>query len=144
MIKKIKALIFHKSMFKFMIAGCANALTGAAIMFGLYNLVGCGYWLSSASSYILASALSFFLNKRWTFENKTRSKITIFLFALNIAICYFIAYSIAKPIIYYLLGEFGQSVRDNTALFLGMCVFTILNYYGQRFFVFHAKGEQNE
>jgi putative flippase GtrA len=141
---KIKSLVFHKSIVKFAIVGYANVLIGAAIMFGLYNLAGCGYWLSSASSYLLASVFSFFMNKRWTFENKEPSKKAVALFALNIAICYFIAYSIAKPIIYYILGDLEQNARDNIALFMGMCVFTALNYFGQRFFVFNGHRSKNE
>ncbi|MDR2639519.1 MAG: GtrA family protein [Helicobacteraceae bacterium] len=140
---KIRSLVFHKSIVKFAIVGYANVLIGAAIMFGLYNLAGCGYWLSSASSYLLASVFSYFANKRWTFENKERSNRAIALFALNIAICYFIAYSLAKPIIYYLLSGFEQSARDNIAMFVGMCIFTALNYIGQRFFVFRTQRKEN-
>lgn len=36
---------------KFLIVGVVNTLFGAAIMFGLYNLAGCSYWLSSAANY---------------------------------------------------------------------------------------------
>ncbi|MDR0664434.1 MAG: GtrA family protein [Helicobacteraceae bacterium] len=140
MINKVKSLVLDKSIVRFVAVGYANVLLGAAIMFGLYNLAGCGYWLSSASSYIIASVFSFFMNKRWTFENKERSQRQIALFALNIAICYVIAYSIAKPMIYYLLEALEQSARDNIALFVGMCIFTICNYCGQRFFVFNLRG----
>ncbi|MDR1451381.1 MAG: GtrA family protein [Helicobacteraceae bacterium] len=131
-------------MIRFVAVGYVNTLIGATIMFGLYNLAGCGYWLSSASSYLFASALSFFLNKRWTFENNERSAKQIAPFALNIAFCYFMAYSVAKPTIYYLLAAFEQSVRDNAALFVGMCIFTALNYCGQRFLVFNLQRRTNE
>ncbi|MDR1912443.1 MAG: GtrA family protein [Helicobacteraceae bacterium] len=139
---KSKSIFFDRSLAKFMIVGLANVFVGSLIMFGLYNLAGCGYWLSSAANYLFASALSFYLNKRWTFQNKEGSARQIIPFALNIAICYFIAYSIAKPLIYYLLYDFEQTIRDNIALFIGMCFFTALNYFGQRFFVFKSKEQK--
>ena len=47
-----------------------------AIMFGLYNLAHCSYWVSSAANYILTSILSYFLNKYFTFEVKEYSVTT--------------------------------------------------------------------
>lgn len=45
---------------KFLLVGVINTLVGTAIMFGLYNLAGASYWLSSAANYVLTSILSFF------------------------------------------------------------------------------------
>jgi putative flippase GtrA len=135
----IKKLFFDKSALKFMAVGCANVTVGASITFGLYNIFDCGYWFSSATSYIFASALSFFLNKRWTFQSAIPSRLAIAPFIINIALCYFAAFSIAKPIIYYMLENLGQTARDNIALLAGTCIFTALNYFGQRFFVFNTK-----
>ena len=53
--------LMDPSLFRFLIVGVINTLVGSAIMFGLYNLAGWGYWLSSAANYILTSILSFFL-----------------------------------------------------------------------------------
>ncbi|GHS84685.1 hypothetical protein FACS1894103_5530 [Campylobacterota bacterium] len=113
-------------------------------MFGLYNLAGFDYWLSSASNYFFASILSFFLNKYWTFQTKEFSIYMIIAFALNILICYLIAYSAAKPLVYLLLENHSQIIRDNISMGVGMCIFTALNYLGQRFVVFnYAKKETN-
>lgn len=62
MIKKILSLVDQK-LLRFIIVGCINTVVGTAIMFGLYNLASCSYWVSSAANYILTSILSFFLNK---------------------------------------------------------------------------------
>lgn len=40
---------------KFVLVGVINTLFGTAIMFGLYNLAGCSYWVSSAANYFLAA-----------------------------------------------------------------------------------------
>jgi len=59
-----------KKLGKFIIVGIINTIVGCGVMFGLYNLAGCSYWMSSAANYIVGSILSFFLNKYYTFQHK--------------------------------------------------------------------------
>lgn len=128
--------MIDKRLFKFLIVGMINTLVGTAIMFGAYNILGCSYWVSSAANYILASILSYVLNKKFTFEHEgdlTKSGIR---FIINIAVCYFIAYGIAKPFAILMLSGSSITIQENVAMFVGMCIFTGLNYFGQRFFVF--------
>jgi len=110
-------------------------------MFLLYNLVSFGYWGSSAVSYVLASILSFFLNKNFTFRNKESTFKTALRFAMNIAVCYFLAYSISKPIVTKILlnTSLSNSIVEQLSMLLGMVLFTMLNYVGQRFFAFKGK-----
>jgi putative flippase GtrA len=129
-------MIFDRTFWKFILVGLVNTLMGTAIMFTLYNIAGLGYWASSAANYILTSVLSFFLNKYFTFQIKYRSAFMVFAFAGTIIIAYLIAYGIAKPAIYFILRDQNQKIRDNVSLFTGMCLFTGINYMGQRFFVF--------
>ena len=63
----------------------------------------------------------------------------VIAFILNIALSYFIAYGLAKPLINYFLNSKPQNIRENIALFTGMCLFTGLNYLGQRFVVFNKR-----
>ena len=63
---------FDPSMLRFLLVGVVNTLVGAGIMFLLYNLAGCSYWLSSAANYIVGGIVSFCLNKYFTFQSKTR------------------------------------------------------------------------
>ena len=137
----MKKLVDQK-LLKFLLVGVVNTLIGTAIMFGLYNLAHCSYWLSSAANYILTSILSFFLNKYFTFGNRENSVWQVARFALNIAVCYLLAYGIAKPLTVSLLSGAGTAVRDNVSMFVGMCLFTGFNYLGQRFFAFREKEEQ--
>ena len=113
-----------------------NTLVGSAIMFGLYNLAGWGYWPSSAANYILTSILSFFLNKYFTFQSRSWSGGEVLRFAANIAVCYALAYGAAKPLVRLLLSGASAAVRDNVSMLAGMVLFTACNYIGQRFFAF--------
>lgn len=135
---KLSGLI-DKKLAKFLVVGVINTLVGTAIMFGLYNLAHCSYWVSSAANYILTSILSFFLNKYFTFESKEKSAAEVLRFAVNIAVCYLLAYGIAKPLCLSALSGASSAVRDNVSMFVGMCLFTGFNYLGQRFFAFKQK-----
>lgn len=141
MMKKLFSLIDEK-LLKFIFVGVINTLVGTAIMFGLYNLAGCSYWVSSAANYTLTSVLSFFLNKYFTFQNKERSWQQVARFIINIAVCYLLAYGIAKPAALWLLSGAGEKLQNNVAMFVGMCLFTGFNYLGQRFFAFKEKQEK--
>lgn len=131
--------VIDEKLVKFLIVGVINTLVGTAIMFGLYNLAHMNYWVSSAANYILTSILSFFLNKYFTFRSKGNSLREILRFAVNIAVCYAIAYGAAKPLVLWALSSATDAVRDNVAMLVGMCLFTGLNYIGQRFFAFAEK-----
>ena len=128
--------IFDRTILKFLIVGVVNTLFGTAVMFSLYNLAGCSYWISSAANYILGSILSFFLNKYFTFQNKERPWRQVVRFTVNIAACYLVAYGVAKPAARMLLSGQSVSIQENAAMLVGMCLFTGLNYFGQRFFAF--------
>ena len=130
----------NSTVLRFVLVGVVNTLVGTAIMFGLYNLAHCSYWVASACNYILTSILSFFLNKYFTFQNEEKSVGQAVRFVTNIAVCYLLAYGIAKPLCIALLGGASQTVRDNVSMLVGMCLFTVLNYLGQRFFTFAAHG----
>lgn len=64
--KKFIEKFLDKTFLKFVIVGIVNTLFGTAIMFGLYNLAGCNYWVSSIANYFFGSILSYFLNKYFT------------------------------------------------------------------------------
>ncbi|MDR2583638.1 MAG: GtrA family protein [Fibromonadaceae bacterium] len=133
------AVIFDEKFFKFILVGIINTVVGSAIMFLLYNIAHLSYWVSSACNYFFVSILSFFLNKYFTFTIKKWSLFMIVAFILNIVLSYFIAYGLAKPLINYFLDSEPQNIRENVALFVGMCLFTGLNYLGQRFVVFKKR-----
>ena len=124
---------------KFLLVGVVNTLVGTGLMFILYNLFSVSYWVSSAANYIVGSVVSYFLNKHFTFQNKEKSWKQIFLFAVNIAVCYLISYGIAKPLVGFLFSEMGEKIQGNLSMLAGMGLFLILNYFGQRWIVFSKK-----
>ena len=127
---------------RFILVGIFNTLLGLATMYGFYFL-GFGYWGSSGLSYTMGSIISFFLNKHFTFKNNEAYFTTGIKFALNIGVCYFIAYLLAKPLVLslliYLGYDYNINIIEKIALLVGMVLFTGLNFLGQRLLVFRKK-----
>lgn len=128
--------LFDVTFWKFIVVGIINTIIGTGTMFIAYNVVHFNYWVSSALNYIVGSICSYFLNKNFTFQNKTKDKKIIVKFIINISACYVIAYGLAKPLANYLLLDYPVNIQENIAMLAGMCFFVILNYVGQRFWAF--------
>lgn len=138
--------IFDPTFFRFLLVGIINTLVGYGVMFGLYNLAGLhtwgnwGYWLSTLANYTVGSLVSFFLNKHFTFRNKEKGISVVLRFALNIAACMLLAYSIAQRAVEQLLANttLSSQLQGNVAMLVGSGLFVLLNYLGQRFFAFRT------
>lgn len=143
-LKKIKELYaeykdFIMEVVHFGIVGVGNTLLGLAIMEVLYNLVHLNYWLSSGISYFLGSVFSYYMNGRVTFKVENKDKWLLWRFVINIVVCYGAAYGIARPAVRYFLSAYSASVVDNVAILVGMCLFIVMNFFGQKFFVFRKR-----
>ena len=124
---KIKSF-FDITFWKFILVGLANTAFGAAIMFLFYNVLHLDYWISSASNYIFGSILSYFLNKNFTFQNKSKNWTVLYRFVINILLYYLIAYGAARPVVRFALAGASEHMQDNLSMLLGMGVFVGLNY----------------
>lgn len=121
---------------RFLLVGVINTLVGCGAMFLLYNLAHWSYWLSSAANYVLGGVVSFFLNKYFTFRKRKWSWKQAGRFAINVAVCWLLAYGLAKPLVLAVLEGRPVWLQENGAMAVGMCLYTALNYLGQRFFAF--------
>ena len=140
-LRRLIAKLFDRTFLKFIAVGVVNTIFGYAIMFTFYNLLHLSYWVSSACNYIFGSILSYFLNKHFTFQDRSRSWKTVLRFAVNIACCYLIAYGAARPAVRWLLRGCSQKLIDNAAMLAGSVVFVALNYLSQRFLTFRKTEE---
>ena len=140
---------FDIKFWKFIMVGILNTIVGMGLQFLFFNLCGWGEWISSIVGYILGSILSYFLNKYFTFKNTEKGWKPVAKFALNIAICYGLAYGIAIPVTKWIcvansIAMFGLEVNvfaDYGSMIVGSCLFVAFNYIGQRFFAFKEKNE---
>ena len=129
------AKLIDKSIPKFLLVGVGNTLLSMVLMF---LLEGLGYWPSTAIAYVAGAVMSFFLNKRFTFHSDEVLWKAAVKFAVNVAVCYVAAYALAQPIAGWVLGNIGLSLlwQERLTKLGGMALYTVLNYFGQRFFAF--------
>ena len=144
MLKKL----LDRSLLSFLVIGAGNTLITALIMTVLFPPAearfgsGAAYWAVSAFAFALTSVLSFLLNMRLSFKYRGRVWAAAARFALVIAVCYLIAYSLAQPVTAWVLSRFlpaDPPLVAKIALYTGQVIFTLLNYSGQRFFAFRKE-----
>lgn len=130
--------LIDPSMWKFLLVGVGNTLLSMVLMF---LLEGLGYWPSTAIAYAAGAVLSFFLNRSFTFQSRAALRPAALRFAVNAVVCYLIAYSVAQPAVSWVLSRTAISPmwQERAAKLCGMGLYTVLNYFGQRFFAFRNK-----
>ena len=127
--------IFDKSFILFLIVGGINTLVSAVLMFLLEKT---GYWVSTIIAYAVGAVISFFLNKKFTFKSEGKTTKSAVKFIINVAVCYIIAYSVAQPLATLILSATNLSMLwiERVAKLFGMGLYTLINYFGQKFFAF--------
>ena len=141
------AKLFDPTFFRFILVGLVNTAVGYGVMFGLYNLTPLntwgsrGQWIASAANYLVGSVGIFFLNKDVTVRSREKGAGVVRRVALNITVCWLLAYGLAQPIMARLLAEtaLSEQLKGNLTLLAGSGLFVILNYGGQRWFAFRSR-----
>ena len=128
--------MIDRTVIRFLLVGMTNTLIGTSVMFISYNALHFPYWISSALNYIVGSIVSYYLNKNYTFKYRENDLSVKLRFICNIAVCYLLAYGIAKPMMASILINQSAKIRDNAAMLTGVILFTILNYFSQKYLVF--------
>jgi putative flippase GtrA len=124
---------------KFLVVGVINTLIGYGIIFLCLNILNLSYAVSTSVGTLAGAINSFFMNRSFTFQNEQSIFKTVLPFAIVTAACYIIAYYFAKQGVLFVLEDqnmFSQKMIDNIAILVGMCIYTLLNFFGQRLFVF--------
>ena len=133
--KTFRQKILSNSFLRFLLVGVGNTLLSMILMF---LLEGLGYWPSTAIAYAAGAAMSFFLNRYFTFHSEEDFWRSLGKFIVNVVVCYVVGYGLAKLLIP--IPEEPTAVPviwfERASKLLGMCLYTLLNYFGQRFFAF--------
>lgn len=142
-VRKLRDLLLEPSLRWFLLIGLGNTVLSLAIQLGLYSWARLGYWPSSALAFLIASVSSFYFNRKYSFHSRGAVGRDALRFAVNIAVCYFLAYGAAQPLVEWLIPQLGWGwlVRwqGQITLVAGNGLFTCLNYFGQRCFAFRER-----
>lgn len=131
--------LFDVSMLKFLLVGVGNTLLSTVLMFALEGL---GYWPSTAIAYVAGAVMGFFLNRRFTFHSDEVMWKAAVKFAINVAVCYVVGYGLARLVMGVLapLNPLPAIWLERLSKLVGMGLYTVFNYFGQRFFAFRRRG----
>lgn len=140
---------FDIKFWKFILVGIINTIVGMGLQFLLYNLYGIEKNIATLIGNVIGSILSYFLNKYFTFKNTEKGWKPVVRFALNISLCYIVAYGLIMNVVSFIctsnsITMFGMSTdsfASNFSMLVGACSFVACNYIGQRFFAFKDKSE---
>lgn len=123
-------------MVRFGVVGVFNTILGLVLTFTFYNALHWNYWVASGVSYTIGSVLSYFLNKKLTFRVEGHEAKYVIRFAINIIICYLISYGLARPLVRIVLEGYDVKIVENVAMLVGMGLFVVVNFVGQKLLVF--------
>lgn len=133
----MKDKVLRSSFLRFLLVGVGNTLLSMAVELGLCNLGGVDPVPASAVGFALGATMSFFLNRYFTFHSEEDFWPSAAKFAINVAVLWAVTHPLLQP---WLAGKlqavFVEKWANNVSLVICMGVYTVLNYFGQRFFAF--------
>ena len=156
--KKILSL-FDAKLWKFLLVGVINTIAGEGLKALFLAVTLLAALPASALATAIASVMSYFLNRYFTFKYKGNGAKAIWRFTLNIIVCYVLSHAIALLLLYPMLtgwengwfaglnliaAEGSKTSADYIATYAGSCLFVGFNYLGQRFFAFREEPEAAE
>jgi putative flippase GtrA len=124
---------------KFLFVGVLNTVIGLSTMFLLFNIIGTSYWLSTFIGNGIGALASFLLNRKFTFNSDVHFSKGAPKFLAVILTCYFLSYSISDSFTKVIFEDFGISSvlgQGELAILLGSVIYTLSNYFGQKYMVF--------
>ncbi|MDM5296108.1 GtrA family protein [Peribacillus simplex] len=133
----LKNYLKHTNSFiRFLLVGMVNTGVGLSIMLFLMNVLELSYWISTFFGNGMGAVTSFLLNRTFTFRSDIDWRRGVARFFCVILICYSAAYSLGQAIAGSLEASVHFSIQQNVAVLIGTIFYTVLNYIGQKYFVF--------
>ncbi|WP_191565646.1 GtrA family protein [Metabacillus idriensis] len=124
---------------KFILVGMMNTAVGLSAIFLLLNVFHISYWMSTFGGNVIGAAVSFAFNRSFTFSSNASIRKSIPRFAAVVGVCYFVSFSggeVAADFVYKMILQTYLMTQDMLAVLLGTGIYTVLNFLGQRYFVF--------
>lgn len=148
---KIKKMV-DRTLAYYLILGVVNFIVCTSIMFVLFNLCGCSAHVAPVVNYALGSLIWYLSCRYLLFRENPLSWQGIVRFILEVVVCYVLTFYIVAPLVANWLLRY-ESVRElfafggwdkiegNCEMTIGTIAYAVLNYFGQRYFVFSVRFE---
>ena len=152
--KRIKKVL-DRTLMLYMIVGVANFIFCTGLMFFLFNACGVNEHVAPLVNYGLGSIFWFLGCKYLIFPSLKSGTQQYIRFAIEVLVCYGISYYLIAPVIAQFLLDHegiysfftfggGAKVTANCEMAVGVVVYALLNYFGQRYFVFSDRFEYHK
>ncbi len=149
--KKIRGMV-DRTLALYVVVGVANFIFCTALMFFLFNAWGVSEHVAPLVNYGLGSVISFLGSKYLIFPGVKSGVQQYFRFVFEILICYGISYYLLAPVAagfllrndtIYQWFTFGGGAKVTANCEMAVCslIYALLNYFGQRYFVFTDRFE---
>lgn len=125
---------FEIEIVRYIISGMSAVFTDFVSYILLYELLNINASISKGTSYILGAFLAFIMNKLWTFETAKSHKTHIALIKFTILYGFSFTLNILINAVVLELTAFTLF-----AFALATCTSIVVNYLGQKFWVFKKK-----
>lgn len=152
--RRIKRVV-DRTFVIYLMVGISNFIFCTALMFFLFNVGGVNEHVAPLINYGLGSII-WFLGCKYVIFPGLRSGLQQYLrFAVEVLICYGISYYLLAPLAarfllsheeiysFFTFGG-GAKVTANCEMAAGSLIYALLNYFGQRYFVFTDRFEYHK
>jgi putative flippase GtrA len=119
---------------KFLLVGLGNTVIGLSVIYLLKGLAAFGDGAANIGGYAVGLATSFTLNRNWTFRHPGAALPS----ALRFTAVFAAAYLANLGIVLTLVERFA--VNGYVAQIMGIPPYTVIFYFGSRYFAFRASG----
>jgi len=153
---KIKRMV-DRTLVYYLIIGILNFIVCTALMFLLFNVCGFSDHVAPLFNYGLGSLFWYLAGRYVLFRGQQSTWQQIVRFLAEVVVCYLISYYIVAPLLADVLlplpriralfsfgGEEEEMIRGNCEMTIGVIAYAILNYFGQRYFVFSSRFEHHK
>lgn len=129
--------LFDRAFVMYCVTGFLNYLFCTTLMFLLYHWGVCTREGASFCNIAIGGVIWFIGCQHFVFPGQPRTAGLILRFVLEILTCYALSYLILAPALVAMIHGTAPSQADsNIVMATGSVLYSILNYIGQRFFVF--------
>lgn len=147
--------IFDRTLLTYSVVGVLNFIVCTLLMFVLYNKLHVSEHIAPVVNYGLGS-LIWYLSCRYLIFREQRTTPSLLLrFIIEVVVCYGLSYYVVAPLVGNLILQWEKvlsffsfggvaKIEGNCSMTVGMIAYAIINYFGQRYFVFNPRFESKK
>ena len=152
---KLKRL-FDRTLLIYSVVGVLNFIVCTLLMFVLYNQLHVSEHVAPVVNYGLGSLIWYLSCRYLIFRDRKTTPDLILRFAIEVVVCYGLSYYVVAPLVGKLILQWERvlsffsfggvaKIEGNCSMTVGMLAYAVLNYFGQRYFVFSTRfGKKKE